>query len=150
MGAFRELERRARELEARLPRFRFEFEEPEEEQVTTAIDSYFANGNYVVCADVPGLKPADLTITVTHNVLTIKGERKRDKEIPDEDFLCREVVYGPFERSLTLPSDAAADKAKATFSDGVLEISVPLAKEIVAVKVPIEVETEKQVEVERP
>jgi HSP20 family protein len=69
--------------------------------------------------------------------------------VKKEDYLRREVSYGAFERRMTLPEGASADKVKASFKNGVLEITVPLAKETVAKKVPIEAEAEKKVEISK-
>lgn len=66
-----------------------------------------------------------------------------------EDYLHREVSYGAFERRMSLPEGAATDKIKASFKNGVIEITVPLAKETVAKKVPIKAETEEKVEISK-
>jgi len=144
---FRDLERLARSWE-RFPRFFEEFEEAEEE-LMPPIESFVKNGNLVVRADVPGLEAKDIEVSVLHDVLTIKGERKSEKEVKDKDYLRREVSYGAFERRMSLPEGAAADKVKATFKNGVVEITVPLAKEVAAKNIPLEVEAEKKVAVEK-
>jgi HSP20 family protein len=105
------------------------------------------DGNLVVRADVPGLEPKDIDISILGNVLTVKGERKSEQEVNQEDYLRREVSYGAFERRMTLPEGTAADKIRASFRNGVVEITVPLAKETVAKKVPVEAGEEKKVEV---
>ncbi len=143
---FQEMERVLRSWEARFPRF---FEEFEEGEITPAIESYVKDGNLVVRADVPGLDPKDIEISVLHDVLTIKGERKAEKEVKEKDYVRREVSYGAFERRLSLPEGAAADKVKATFKNGVVEISIPVPKEIQGKKIPLEVEAEKKVEIEK-
>lgn len=67
---------------------------------------------------------------ITDNVLTIKGEKKSEKEEKKKDFHLVERSYGSFSRSLTLPFAVDADKAKATFKNGVLSISLPKPPEI--------------------
>jgi HSP20 family protein len=62
--------------------------------------------------------PKDVEITVTGNLLTIKGERKLEKEYNNEDYFSREISYGSFERSVTLPVEVNADKIKATYKKG--------------------------------
>lgn len=141
-----DLERFMRSWEPRFPRV---FEELETEEIAPPIESYIKNGNLVVRADVPGLDPKDIEISVLHDVLTIKGERKSEKEVKEKDYLRREVSYGAFERRLSLPKGAAVDKAKATFKNGVLEVSIPLPKELEAKKIPLQVEAEKKVEIEK-
>jgi HSP20 family protein len=144
---FQELERVMRSWESRFPRF--PFEGLEEEEILPPVESYVKEGNLVVRADVPGLEPKDIEISVLHDVLTIKGERKAEKEIKEKDYLRREVSYGSFERRMSLPEGAAADKIQATFKNGIVEVSIPLPKGIEGKKIPLQVEAEKKVEVER-
>lgn len=135
---FRELDRIMRNWETRFPRLFEEFEE--EEEVSPPIESYVENGNLIVKADVPGLEPKDIEISVLNDILTIKGERKTEKEIKRENFLRHEIAYGSFERQMRLPEGAVTDKVKANFKNGVIELSIPLTKEIGAKKIPLEVE----------
>ena len=145
---FRELERLARRLESQSPfRLLDDFEESREEAFVPAVESFVKDGNLVVRADVPGLDPKDIEVSVLGNVLTVKGERKTEHEVKKEDYLRREVSYGSFERRMTLPQGSAVDKIKAAFKNGVLEITLPLPRETVAQKVPIEAEAEKKIEV---
>jgi len=76
---FQDLERFMRSWEPRFPRFFEEFER--EQEIAPPIESYIEGGNLVVRADVPGLEPKDIEISVLHDVLTIKGERKSEKEV---------------------------------------------------------------------
>jgi HSP20 family protein len=144
---FQELERVMRSWESRLSRL--PFEEFEEEEIMPPVESYVKDGNLVVRADVPGLDPKDIEISVLHDVLTIKGERKAEKEAKEKDYLRREVSYGSFERRMNLPEGAAADKITATFKNGVVEVSIPLPKGIEGKKIPLEVEAEKKGEIEK-
>src|SRR5713101_2116342 len=134
---FQELERVMRSWESRFPRF---FEGFEEEEIMPPVESYVKDGNLVIRADVPGLDPKDIEISVLHDVLTIRGERKAEKEVTEKDYLRREVSYGGFERRMSLPEGAAADKIKATFKNGVVEVSIPVPKEIEGKKIPLELE----------
>jgi len=140
---FRDLERMTREIEERFPRFfgRPLFEESEE--YFPRIESYIKEGNLVVRADLPGIDPKDIEVMVLGNVLTIKGERKEKKEVKRDEYIRREVSYGAFERRMTLPEGAATDKIKAQFKNGVMEVTMPVAKEMAARKVPIESEVQK-------
>jgi len=145
---FRELERMARRWESLFPRA---FEDLEEggEALVPAIESYVKNGNLVVRADVPGMEPKDIEVTLLDNVLTIKGERKSEKEVKKEDYLRREVSYGSFERRMTLPAGAGVENIKASFKNGVVEVTIPMPKEVTAKKIPLEAEAEKKIEVEK-
>jgi HSP20 family protein len=143
---FQELERLMSSWESRFPRL---FEGFEEEEMLPAVDSYVKEGNLVVRADAPGLDPKDIEISVLHDVLAIKGERKAEKEVKEKDYLRREVSYGAFERRISLPEGAAADKIQATFKNGVVEVSIPLPKGIEGKTIPLQVEAEKKIEVEK-
>lgn len=144
---FRELERLTRRWESAFPSLFEDFDGDLEEVFKPAIESYVKDGNLVVRADMPGLEAKDIEVTILGNVLTVKGERKHEQEVKKEDYLHREVSYGAFERRMSLPEGAAADKIKAAFKNGVIEVTVPMAKEAVAKKVPIEAQAEKKVEV---
>lgn len=96
---------------------------------TLAIDMYETDNDVVVKASVPGVKAKDLDITVTGNTLTIKGEVKEEAEEKKGGYHYRERRYGAFQRSVTLPVDVEADKAEATFEDGVLTLRLPKVEE---------------------
>ena len=146
---FRELERMVRSWEPPFPRFFEDFDDKYDQVFTPAVESYVKDGTLVVRADVPGLELKDIEVTVLNNVLSLKGERKNEKEVKKDDYLHREVSYGAFERRMSLPQGTTADKVKASFKNGVIEITVPLAKEAVAQKVPIVAEAEKKVEISK-
>jgi len=124
-----------------------ELPEISEEGLVPAVESFVKDGNLVVRADVPGMDPKDIDVSILGNVMTVKGERRSEQEVKKEDYLRREVSYGSFERRMTLPEGAAVDKVKATFKNGVLEVTLPMAREAVAKKVPVEPEAEKKVEI---
>jgi HSP20 family protein len=140
---FRELERLSRLFESRFPRVFEEWPFEENEAFYPLLESYVKNGNLVVRADLPGIDPKDVEISVLGNVLIIKGERRGKKEVKREDYIRREISYGSFERRMTLPEGTATDKIKASFKNGVVEISMPAAKELGAKKIPLEIEAEK-------
>lgn len=82
------------------------------------------DGKLIVHADLPGLSKGDVKVDVTNDVLTIEGERKQESEKKGDGYYRSERSYGRFRRSLVLPEGAKADSAKASFTDGVLEITV--------------------------
>ena len=94
------------------------------------IDMYQTSDNIVVKATVPGVKPDDLHITITGDVLTIRGEIKAEEEVQNATYHLRERRYGTFSRSLPLPAPVVADKAKAEFEDGILTLTLPKAEEV--------------------
>ncbi len=79
---------------------------------------------------MPGLKPEDITIDVTGETLTIKGESKAEEEVQKRDYLYQERRYGAFSRTIALPGGLQPDKAEATLEDGVLTITIPEAEEV--------------------
>ena len=83
----------------------------------------------VVKTTVPGVRPEDIEIDVTGNILSIRGERKAEKEVKEENYIRRERSYGRFSREVSLPGGVLADKAEADFEDGVLTITIPKAEE---------------------
>jgi HSP20 family protein len=82
------------------------------------------NGQFVVCADLPGLKKDDVKVELADNVSTISGERKEEKEEKREGYYRSERSYGIFYRRIPLPESAKTDTATAKFSDDVLEITM--------------------------
>jgi len=92
---------------------------------------------FVVRAYLPGLEPKDINISVLGNVLTIRGERKNDEEINEQDYFQREITYSVFEQQINIPSSAKTDDVKAEFKNGVVEITISLTKEVPAKKIPL-------------
>jgi HSP20 family protein len=109
------------------------------------IESYVKDGNLVIRADVPGLEPKEIELSVLGNVLTIKGERKQQQEVKKDEYIRRETSYGSFERRLTLPEGTDAERIKASFKNGVVEITMPVSKELMAKKIPLEGSSEAPV-----
>ena len=87
-----------------------------------------SNGDFMVKADLPGLTKDDVKVELTDEALTISGERKEEKEEKREGFYRSERNYGRFFRQIPLPEGVKTDKADATFTNGVLEIRVPVTK----------------------
>jgi HSP20 family protein len=95
-----------------------------------AIDLYQTSDEVVVKAALPGLKTEDVQISVTADVLTLRGEFKQENEKKDATWHIREQRYGSFERSVMLPTDVQTDKAKADFENGILTITLPKAEAV--------------------
>ena len=95
-----------------------------------AVDLYQTDNEVVVKAAIPGVKTDDVQINVTGEVLTIKGEVKEKEEVKEKAYHLREQRWGMFERTLALPTDVIADKAKAEFENGILTITLPKAEEV--------------------
>jgi len=124
--------------------FRFDREfigEPE--PARPAIESRVEDGKFIVRTDLPGIDPKDVDIKVVGDVLTIKGSREEKSESKKADFFRREIRYGSFERSISLPEGIKAEDLKATYHDGVLEIAAPMPKEAAPKEVKIQIEGPK-------
>jgi HSP20 family protein len=117
------------ELRSRFDRMFGELTDGRERSWIPAIDVVRQNGDLVVRADVPGIKPEDVKIEVEDDILTVSGAHEQLDEKKEKDFLRRERRYGSFTRSLALPPGVEAKKIKAKTHDGVVEVTIPLPKE---------------------
>jgi HSP20 family protein len=94
-----------------------------------AMDLVESETDFVLRADLPGLKEEDVVIEVKDNVLTISGERQAERGQTDEGYYRVERAFGSFSRSLTLPEGVDADQVNAEFDSGVLEVRIPKPEE---------------------
>jgi HSP20 family protein len=94
-----------------------------------AVEMFHRGSELVVRADLPGLKREDIQVDVNDDRLTLTGERKYEHEEEREGVYRSERSYGTFRRDIPLPPGTMSDQAKATFRDGVLEITVPAPPE---------------------
>jgi len=94
-----------------------------------AVNMYQTDDEVIVQATLPGMKVEDVQITITGDVLSLKGEFKENSESKDKSYHIREQTYGAFERSLRLPVGVLADKSKAEFKDGILSITLPKSED---------------------
>ena len=83
----------------------------------------------VVKADLPGLESKDVNVSISGDVLTIKGEKKAEEEEENEHYHCIERCSGSFQRLFRLPSGVKTDHIKATFEKGVLKVTLPKVDE---------------------
>jgi len=95
-----------------------------------AIDLYQTEDDVVVKAVLPGIKPDQVQINVTGDVLTIRGEVKEQDEQKDKAWHIREHRWGSFERSVALPVGVISDQANAEFENGILTITLPKSEEV--------------------
>ena len=102
-----------------------------------SVDVVETDDTVVVKAELPGMEPKDVDISVSGDKLTIKGERKAEKEEKGKTFYRMERCYGSFCRTIELPASVEADKAKADYKNGVLEITLPKTEQVKAKKIPI-------------
>lgn len=98
-------------------------EENEEAQLT--VDVYQTPDEIVVQSFVAGLKPEDLDVTITRDMITIKGKRESKHRAEKENYFYQELYWGSFSRSILLPQEIDPDEAEATIKDGLLTITLP-------------------------
>ena len=103
------------------------------------VDIYEEEDKFVIKAEIPDVDKKDIDITIEDNVLTIKGEKKFEKEEKKENYLRAERFYGTFRRSFTLPASVEKDKIKAKLDKGVLTIEIPKKEETKPKKISIDV-----------
>lgn len=134
---FRELARLEREMEdmfGRIPSWPWG---AREQGWAPAVDMIDHDDEIVVRADLPGLDEKDIEVTVHDGMLTVRGERKEEKEEKKEGYYCHERSYGMFARTLALPAAVESDRVRAIFKKGVLEVHLPKAKEAKGKKIEI-------------
>jgi len=102
-----------------------------------AIEMFEKDDKFMVKAELPGMKEEDIDVSVVGDTLTIKGERKAESEVKEEDYYCCERSYGSFTRSITLPSSVDAKNIEASYENGVLEVSLPKAAEVKPKKITV-------------
>lgn len=104
-----------------------------------AMEVFEREGRYVIRADVPGIDPKEVEVSILNDALTIKGERKKSHEVKEKESYYSEAAYGKFERRLALPKGIDPEKITGRFENGVLEVSVPLPQPASGKKVQIEI-----------
>lgn len=102
-----------------------------------AVDVFEKNDKFIVKAEVPGMKEEDIDVSVVGDTLTIKGERKTETEVKEEDYYRCERSYGSFYRSIPLPSAVDASKIEASYEDGLLEVTLPKKAEVKPKKIAV-------------
>jgi HSP20 family protein len=104
------------------------------------IDIAETDDEIVVTAELPGVTQDNVDITITEDVLTLKGEKREEKEVKEKNYHRVERSYGSFQRSVTLPAGVLADQAKASYKDGVLHINISKSEEAKPKQIKINVE----------
>jgi HSP20 family protein len=93
------------------------------------VDIYETENDIVLKAELPGVDPKDVEVRVEDNTLYLKGERKFEKEVKDENYHRVERAYGSFARSFTLPNSIDSENVKADYKDGLLTLTMPKREE---------------------
>jgi len=107
-----------------------------------AVDIYETEHELVLKADLPDIDPKDLDIRVENNILTIRGERKFEKNVNEENYLRVERSYGSFTRSFTLANTVNSEAIKAAYENGVLTLTIPKREEAKPKQIKVNVGTQ--------
>jgi HSP20 family protein len=102
-----------------------------------AVDIIDTPDAFVLKAELAGMQPEDVHIELEDDVLTIKGERHQEERLENEEYQSTEWHYGAFQRSISLPHSVKRDAIEATYENGVLEVRVPKAAEVVAQRIEV-------------
>jgi len=94
------------------------------------IDVYQTPTEIVIKSTIAGVKSDAIDISMTNDMITIKGSRKKDEEAKEEDYYYQECYWGPFSRSIILPVDVEVDKAEAEMKNGILTIRLPKIEKV--------------------
>jgi len=105
-----------------------------------ALEVFETDSEVVVKAELPGIDPKSVSVTVTVEGLTIKGEAKSEHEDKGRNYYRRELRYGAFQRTIALPNEVKSDETKAVFKHGILEVKIPKAERVRPKTVSVAVE----------
>lgn len=101
------------------------------------IDMYQTKDNVIIKSTIAGVKPEDIDITIANDMVTVRGERKRDFEASSEDYFYQECYWGSFSRSVVLPVDVDIENVEADLKDGILTVILPKAAKAKAKKIKV-------------
>lgn len=147
MGSWRpwsslsEFEKVRRDLDDTLARLmgREEAEPVEEGVIEPAVECFVEEGKFVVRLDLPGVEPADIEVNASEGLLTVRATRGEERVERKREFIEHELPYGTFERAIELPEGVQAEDIRATYRNGVLELTAPIkAEEEKKVKIQVE------------
>lgn len=113
-------------------------DEPYEGQLS--VDVYYTADDIVIKSTIAGVEAQDLDITISHDMITIRGTRHQEEDIQKEQYLYRECYFGSFSRSIILPQEVEANKSTAEFKNGILTIRLPKAHREHTVKLKVQEE----------
>lgn len=101
--------------------------EGEEQEGQLTVDVFQDDTNVVIQSTIAGVSPDDLDVSITNDMVTIRGERRHSYDIDEEDYFYQECYWGTFSRSIILPVEIDADRAEAKIKNGILTIRIPKA-----------------------
>lgn len=148
---FRDLERIRSDFDGLMERFWRKAPWPaefEEALLSPRIESFVEEGKLTIRADLPGIDPKNIEVNVSGNELNLRAKRREEHETKKRNFLKREVQYGSYEYSMELPKGLKAEDLKASYKDGVLELTATMPKELAPKEVKVHIEGEEPRKIE--
>lgn len=112
----------------------------EEAEGQLTIDVYQTPSEIIIKSTIAGVKPEDLDVAITNDMVTIKGRRMKDEEVSQDDYYYQECYWGSFSRSVILPVEVEAEKSKATLRNGILTVRLPKLERIKTKKIQVQEE----------
>jgi HSP20 family protein len=109
------------------------------EEWSPTVDISESKDNFIIKAELPGVDERDVNVSISGDILTVKGEKKKEAEEKDEHHYRAERYYGSFQRSFQLPTSVKADKIEAAFEKGVLKVTLPKVEEAKKKKIEVKV-----------
>src|SRR3989338_7006646 len=112
----------------------------EEAEGQLTIDVYQTPSEIIIKSTIAGVKPEDLDVAITNDMVTVKGRRMKDEEVSQDDYYYQECYWGSFSRSVILPVEVEAEKSKATLRNGILTVRLPKLERIKTKKIQVQEE----------
>ena len=116
----------------------------EEREWFPAVEVFEKEDRYIVKAELPGMKEEDIEVNAADGRLTIKGEKKTEHEVEEEEYHWSERSYGSFVRTIGFPSNVDTSKIKASYEQGVLEITLPKVAEVKPKKITVNMKKDEK------
>jgi len=101
------------------------------------IDMYQTKDNVIIKSTIAGVRPEDIDITVANDMVTVKGSRRKDESVPQDDYFYQECYWGNFSRSVIIPVDIESEEIEADLKDGILTVIIPKAAKAKTKKVKV-------------
>lgn len=115
----------------------------QEDEGQLSIDVFQTANNIIVKSTIAGVKPEDLDISVSHDMVTIRGKRQQETEIEETDYFFQECYWGSFSRSIILPCEVKTDAIQANLKNGILTIVLPKAESSKSISIKVKEEEEE-------
>lgn len=114
--------------------------EEEEEEGQLTVDIFDDGNNLIIQSTVAGVKPEDLDLSITNDMITIRGKRMRHEEVNEENYYYKELYWGTFSRSVILPEEVDSERAEAVIKNGLLTVKLPKKRKDVQQKIKVKAE----------